>query len=290
MIIIKSFIKELIILIVDYLDKFSIGKFIEVVIVKKIFSNSAKVIHSNTELLFATPNWLTKWRAETFSSKEPETIDWINTFENDSVLWDIGANVGIYSCYAAKLKNCKVFSFEPSVFNLELLARNIQLNNLGNLITIVPIPLTDKLMNSKLNMTTTVWGGAMSTFHENYGHDGRIEKFIFSIPTIGISMDYATKFLKISQPDYTKMDIDGIEHLVLNGGANVLSKTKSILIEVNDNFITQAIEVNFYLKQAGFYLKEKRHADYFENSATDSKYTFNQIWNRIPEFVEVDND
>jgi FkbM family methyltransferase len=49
-----------------------------------------------------------------------------------SVLWDIGANVGLYSCYAVKARDCRVFAFEPSVFNLELLARNIFLNGIAD--------------------------------------------------------------------------------------------------------------------------------------------------------------
>ena len=54
-----------------------------------------------------------------------------------SVVWDIGANVGLYSCYAAKHRGCRVFAFEPYVFNLEILARNIYLNQLSERVTIV---------------------------------------------------------------------------------------------------------------------------------------------------------
>ena len=47
------------------------------------------------------PGELTVFRATTFLSKEPETIEWIDTFRQDDVFWDIGANVGLYSLYAA---------------------------------------------------------------------------------------------------------------------------------------------------------------------------------------------
>ena len=76
----------------------------------------------------------------------------------------VGANVGIYSVYAAKVRECKVYAFEPSVFNLEILARNIHLNELVEQVTIVPLPLSNRLQKSKLNMSTTDWGGALSTF------------------------------------------------------------------------------------------------------------------------------
>ena len=47
-------------------------------------------------------------RAETLFTKEPDMIDWIDSFPEDFVLWDIGANVGIYSIYAG-LKGGGVF-------------------------------------------------------------------------------------------------------------------------------------------------------------------------------------
>jgi hypothetical protein len=88
----------------------------------------------------------------------------------------------------------------------------------------------------------------------------------------------AVELLKIPQPDYIKMDVDGIEHLILKGGMPILAKTKGILIEINDKFDTQASEASSCLQAAGFSLKEKRHADYFDTVTTAAKHTFNQIW------------
>ena len=62
------------------------------------------------------------------------------------------------------------------------------------------------------------------------------------------------------------------------GGIPVLSKTKSVLIEINDKFNTQVQETDLYLREAGFTLKEKRHADYFDTYTTAARYTYNQIW------------
>ena len=130
--------------------------------------NQTKVIvHSGVKLIFAVPNNLSNYRADSFSTKEPETLEWIDSIPDGSVVWDIGANVGLYSCYAAK-QGVKVFAFEPSVFNLEILSRNIFLNNLTEQVTIVPLPLSDKLTFSTLNMTNTDWGGALSTYGKEY--------------------------------------------------------------------------------------------------------------------------
>ena len=256
----------------------SIGRYATTLILNDSFKRTTIVDHQNIKLQFCTPNDISKWRATSFSTKEPETLEWIDSIPRESVFWDIGANVGIYSVYAAKKQSCRVFSFEPSVFNLELLARNIFLNNLTEFITIVPLPLTDKLAISNLNLTSTAWGGAMSTFDQSYGHDGNTMEKVFVIPTLGISMSDAITLLKIPEPDYIKMDVDGIEHLILKGGMLVLEKTKGVLIEINDEFKVQAEEARNYLVEAGFTLKEKRHADYFNTVTSAAAHTYNQIW------------
>ena len=87
----------------------------------------------NKKISFFTPNELIRWRVDTILDKEPETIQWINTFDNKCIFWDIGANIGLYSIYAAKnKKNIKVYSFEPSTSNLRTLSRNISINKLQN--------------------------------------------------------------------------------------------------------------------------------------------------------------
>ena len=77
--------------------------------------------HNGHLLSFVAPNYLSDWRAQTFSSKEPETLDWIDSMQDGGILWDVGANIGVYSLYAGKSKNAKVFSFEPSASRSKVL-------------------------------------------------------------------------------------------------------------------------------------------------------------------------
>jgi FkbM family methyltransferase len=239
-----------------------------------------QVEHGGCTMTFAVANTLCKFRVDTFSTKEPETLEWIDGIPREAVLWDIGANVGLYACYAAKARGCRVFAFEPSVFNLELLARNIFLNQLTGLITIVPLALAEQLAFSTLRMTTTGWGGALSTFGQPYGHDGKPIRKVFEFPTVGLSMVDAVTLLKVPQPDFIKIDVDGIEHLILKGGGSVLLQAKSILVEINDQFTAQAGEAGEILRTAGFVLKEKRHAESFDYMSGAAHHTFNQIWAR----------
>lgn len=271
---IKSILKYLINLPIALMGKSSIGRYLYTQIINNAMGRTKKVEHQGLSLIFSVPNPLNTFRVGTFSTKEPETLEWIDSMPQGSILWDIGANVGLYTCYAAKARGCRVFAFEPSVFNLELLARNIFLNELTDQATIVPLPLSDVLATNTLNMTTTEWGGALSSFGQVYGHDGQALCRIFAFQTIGVSMVDAMTLLGIPQPDYIKMDVDGIEHLILKGGALVLRNVKGVLIEISEGFEKQVVDSTRYLGEAELVLK-KRHPSMFKDTLCS-----NQIWYR----------
>lgn len=263
--------------LVRFSAKTKVGRYVHDQILDKAMGRTQLVAHQQVQLNFAIPNSLNKYRVDSFSSKEPETLAWIDSFEDGAVVWDIGANVGLYTCYAAKSRGCRVFAFEPSVFNLELLARNINLNQLATLVTIVPLPIADQMSFSDLNLTTTEWGGALSTFKHLYGQDGKPLQRIFQVPTVGISMHDAVSILHIPQPDHIKIDVDGIEHLILKGGVEVLRKAKSVSIEINDMFPQQADDSATYLREAGLTFSHKRHCRDFDDHPL-GRSIFNQVW------------
>ena len=232
--------------------------------------------HDGVVLKFSSPNNLSRWRIKTFSKKEPETLDWINNFRSNSVFWDIGANIGIYSCYAAKKKSCKVYAFEPSVFNLDLLAKNIWINKLTEKVVIFPLPLNDKTIENKLKMTNLNPGGSQSTFEKDYGHDGSALTEIFSFSTLGISIDDVCNFFKIKTPNYIKIDVDGIDHLIIKVGLNTLKNAESVLVEVNEEFNEQSENVKKYMLHSGFVQLDKKQSKM--SLGTKYERTFNQIW------------
>lgn len=274
----KKAIRTILSRVVSVIAKTAMGGYVFEEILHIAMTRTRAIEHRGTHLAFAMPNRLNSYRVDTFSTKEPETLEWIDSIPRGSVVWDIGANIGLYSCYSAKARDCRVFAFEPSVFNLELLARNIFLNGLVQKVVIVPLPLCEGLSLSTLRMTTTEWGGALSTFGHDYGWDGKKIQQIFEFQTLGLSMDAAVQQLKIPQPDYIKIDVDGIEHLILQGGKTVLNLAKGVLIEVNDGFHEQAVYCQKLLQDAGLMLKEKRHSEMFDS--VDS-FGGGQIWNQI---------
>lgn len=250
-------------------------------------SNTTFVSHTTTGegqvlgLHVYTPNAICKFRADTFSTKEPETLEWIETWGGEGAFFDVGANIGLYSLFFAKLFPNQVYAFEPSALNFGQLAKNIALNKMSDQIVAMPIPLTSKNMVASLTMSNTTEGGALSTFGATFGHDGLplVEKMSYQMP--GYSLDFITDSGIIPElPSLLKIDVDGIEHLVLEGAHSVLRSPslRSILIEVDEQFQELASGVSHQLLGAGFKLEAKRHSEMFETGKFAS--SFNQIWVR----------
>jgi len=229
---------------------------------------------NNVKLTFFIPNWICKFRTDTFSTKEPETLKWIDDNGDDGVFFDIGANVGIYSIYFAKTKKNNVYAFEPSFFNLSLLAKNIHKNNVHEKIHIITNPLTNDKKFADFNLTNIDEGGALSAFGVNFNQDGKKLEKLLSYKTLGLPLDLLlTEKILPEVPKMIKIDVDGIEHLILLGAKKTLkdSKCKTVLIEINEKFKEQASESEKILTECGFLLKEKYHA---------VEETYNQIWSK----------
>jgi len=260
-------LKALIYRIIQFFD-------IERNIICGVRARSVSVACHGTDLKITTPNTLCRWRANTFMSKEPETLVWINNFLRESVFWDIGANIGTFSIYASKSRACEVFAFEPSVFNLEFLARNVQMNNLASLVCIVPLAVGEKTQKGLLHMSSTEWGGAMSTFDKKYGYDGKALKQVFEYTTISVSLDDAVSKIGLKMPRYLKIDVDGIEHLILAGGKIVLKQVIGVLIELPGVWREQTELAGEYLREAGLTLVSNHNYD----PTLNPNVSANQIW------------
>ena len=274
--IIKKTIKKLLQTIINNLFRFDTNMRLSNFFHEFLINKTKKVNFLDISLEFFVPNKLINYRIKTFKSKEPEILNWIDNFEKKSTFFDVGANIGLYSCYASKKLNCKTFSFEPSVFNLENLTKNIHINGLSDKITIIPNPLYKNKTISEMKMTTTDIGGAISTFAENYSFDGNEISPVLSYKLPGIGLDQIIDEFSLPYPDYLKIDVDGIEHLILQGADKTLVNLKSIFIEVSENFLEQKTIVENILKKNNFAF----HSKYSDPEIKSEKFRncYNQIW------------
>lgn len=251
-----------------------------------IEKNSYQSIYiANKSAKFFTPNYITSQVTKDFFNKEPETIEWIDNFKIKNgkiIFWDIGANIGIYSIYAAlKHKNIEIISFEPSTSNLRILSRNISINKLEEKIIINQFPLSNKRNKYLLFKENKFMEGlGMHSWGENFNYEGKSLKSENKYKIYGTDINYLIdkKILKI--PDFIKIDVDGIEHLILKGASKYLSnkKIKSVSIELNEKFKKQYQSVFKTMKKNNFYFKHKKRA---ENSYYYKDPKLSKIYNYI---------
>ena len=228
------------------------------------------------------------WRVRTLLSKEPDTIQWIDNFDKNKeiIFWDIGANIGLFSIYSAQKHKgkIKVIDFEPSSSNLRVLTRNISMNNFSNKIFVNQIALTNK-KNVFLDMNEPdfIEGSSLNTFGEKFNFEG--ENFLAKqkYKIFGTTIDTMIDESYLDIPDYIKIDVDGLEHLILEGGDKVFKnkKIKSVLIEVNENFKTQKDTVLKFMLDHNFKFITKENTP--KNLSDKFIKTFNYRFERNDE-------
>ncbi len=176
------------------------------------------------------------WRASTYETKEPDTLEWIRTHVRDGVLYDVGANIGQYALYAALLRRGKleVLAFEPEALNHAKLARNIVLNGLSG--TVLPhcIAVAGRTELGRFYSRTFAPGAALHAFGKpvtqgEVAFEPRSEQGMLAVTLDDLTGAYRAPF-----PDHVKIDVDGIEEEIVSGAERTLAdpRLKSVLVEV----------------------------------------------------------
>ena len=199
-------------------------------------------------------------RAWRFNSDEPDTLAWIDALPDDSCLWDVGANIGVFSLYAGLRPKARVLAFEPSGSSFAVLNRNIELNNIPDRVVAYCIAFSEKSVLDVLNMTVTTAG------HSMHGFGTKVDQFDKSIDTkfcqgtIGFSIDDFVTMFSPPLPTHLKIDVDGIEADILRGGLNTLSarSVKSMIVEIQgDPGLPRNQQVLAIMAELGFSARPK---------------------------------
>ncbi|CCQ75500.1 FkbM family methyltransferase [Magnetospira sp. QH-2] len=175
-------------------------------------------------------------RAVTLLDTEPDIIHWLEeqVDEND-VLFDIGANIGLYTLYAAIKKQAEVVALEPMSLNFNELNKNIMLNGLDDHVVALNVAMHDELVFDRLNISGFVEGKAGHGFGQAAAGTGRVAfKPAYRQGVIGISVDDLVHKLALPFPNHIKIDVDGNESKIVRGMGEVLkdARLKSIAVEL----------------------------------------------------------
>ncbi|MEO1511840.1 MAG: FkbM family methyltransferase [Planctomycetota bacterium] len=184
-------------------------------------------------LLMATPSEMTRRRLETLLTKEPGTIAWIDAFSDDDAFWDVGANVGVYSLYAASRGVGAVLAIEPLLENATLLSSNILLNGFESRIAVLNAGLSNTSGRRHLLVRDPTAGASGSTLGEPVTFRGkrfepRKRQAVLTTTLDALAHEHGA-------PAHLKIDVDGLEPEILDGGRKLLGDPalRSVLIELD---------------------------------------------------------
>jgi len=172
-----------------------------------------------------TKDWI-QWRLDTALIKEPETIAFIDEISQGSTLLDVGANVGIFTVYAAE-RGINVIAVEPHYPTAQVLMDRV--SGLKN-VAVLPIALGESSRIAPVYYKDDAPGTSghqidapVDESGKRYDPSRMINMPIFALDDIP----------GLPQPDFAKLDVDGHEFGVLVGGKPTNEKGKGILIETN---------------------------------------------------------
>ena len=216
-------------------------------------TTSREITHGDTTLTLAYSFPAVRRRVDTFSSKEPETLAWIDTFAPGSKFVDVGANIGLYSVYAAS-RGSEVLAIEPAPENIFTLILNCQLNQLSDSIDLYfgPIGRLDGESVRVQQATIDPGGALLSALGEQQNALIEWKSSIRSLDSLCSEREFL--------PEFIKVDIDGNELDLVLGATKIFARAEQILLETDveaEDFLTLLA----HLESLGFQVVRKDPTD-----------------------------
>ena len=202
---------------------------------------------------FRTTTWYEFKRARGFYGETPVLESFVSNLRTDDVVWDVGANVGLYACFAAKkLETGMVVGFEPIPRNRRRLVENLRANAPPWLWRASPHPLSDSNGPSEMafdhdaSMRTLTGAG----HHYLTDDDGWID----------VECRRGDHLVAdgLPAPDVLKIDVQGAELNVLRGLGDSLDDVRVLYVEIHQEksrrYDTTPEDLERFLREAGFSL------------------------------------
>jgi len=201
--------------------------------------------------------------AHHFLDREPSAIKWIDSFEGPCTFWDVGANTGIYSLYAALREDVSVYAYEPGAMSHAALYTNIHANSLDEQIVGLCMGFFNKSKLEKLHMSSVEAGAAMHDFGDLAltSETNNLNRHLETVLTF--SIDDFRRIYQLPPPTYLKIDVDGVEEEILHGATDTLNDkdVHSVLIEMIDRHSTRNERMVEFLESHSFRVRPELSED-----------------------------
>jgi FkbM family methyltransferase len=147
---------------------------------------------------------------------------------------DVGANVGFYTVMFAKMvARKKVLSIEPTVNALKHLRKNIELNGVKNKVEIFEGVASNK--NDVVQIKTVKGKEEYSSLGVMEHPSISGEKWIFE-EVMSMTIDKLIEEKNLD-PGFLKIDVEGAEHLVLEGARKLLMDQRPVILSELSDFL-----------------------------------------------------
>lgn len=150
---------------------------------------------------------------------EKEVTNFIDATTKDGfAVLDIGANIGAHCLRFARLVGSKgmVYAFEPTDYAFGKLQKNISLNRFNNI-----LPSRVALSNQSLSQQTISYRSSWRTDRKQIPMSSVVDF---------VKLDDWAKENAVQRVDIIKIDVDGNEFYVLDGGRKLLDQFKPFVI------------------------------------------------------------
>ena len=224
---------------------------------RKILNNNYKVIRG------------------TVRSKADYDEGWILFLSSKSkVVFDIGCNVGYSTLLISQSKNVnKIVVVEPNPLSLSIAAENLILNDLVSNVVFIPKAAYGK-SGDKIQLWTMPGPFAAASTNIDFAESGSMANSYIDVETITLDDIAETYNL---WPDLVKIDVEGVEHSVLEGSLKIAKRigtkfivevhsSDSLSIVENTEKILDWCKVNNFI---AYYLRE--HIELIDSKIIDGR-------------------
>lgn len=184
-------------------------------------------------------NGVELWRATALSRVEPETVDWLErTITSNSVVFDVGANIGGITLYAWRLGAAQVVSFEPEPLNFARLTQNLRLNDAQSVLAL-PLAISERAEVARFSYRDFAAGAASPHALDAASATARrFQASCYSVPLDTLKQDPL-----IRRPTHLKIDVDGQDLEVLRGAVDTLREPTlaHLLVELHKQDAVEAL-------------------------------------------------
>lgn len=216
--------------------------------------------------LFLAPEATDTWQSMLEGTHDAALFDAVRLPLAGRTCWDVGAHIGYHSLMFAALTGLegRTVAFEPNPANLSLQLHLERNPRLAARITVKPWALSDTTGKAKFCFAEHVESGLSSGGHlvgADVPSSTQTCAYLKETDVVTHTLDELVQEGTVPAPDLLKIDVEGAEAAVLNGGRDYLrAKRPVLMIEVHH--VLQMMEVQQLLLSLGYQLQvvDREHA------------------------------